>query len=172
MSLRGRAVVALMTAAVLGAAGCEHGITIRGTVRIPLEVQREFSKDAPGIVVMGEGTTGVNINDQLLAVLCDPAATELAIPFFQDQHGCAYEGTVWFWITRLAPVDRKSLACGVHQEDFGAVLGHDKVTAPDSFDINKTVASASVTIFAGQDRAPCRSGEENIDVTVKPTPTP
>jgi hypothetical protein len=172
VSLRGRAVIALMTAAVLVAAGCEHGITVSGKVRIPLEVQREFSKDAPGIVVMGGGSSGSNVTAQLLAVLCDPASAELAVPFYQDQYGCASEGTLWFWVTRVAPMDRASLTCGVHQEDFGAVIGHGKVTVPDSFDKDKTVAAANVTIFKGKGKAPCRSGEENIDVAVTPTTAP
>lgn len=170
MSRRRRGFLVLLTAAaVAGCAGCEHGITVRGRVNIPLEVQRQFSREAPGIVVMDGGSPGATVYTELLAVLCDVGSDVLAVPFFQDNYGCAKEGTLSFWVTRLAPVDRASLTCGIGQQNFSSLIGHGKITIPDSFHPDETVASAKVTIFKGKGGV-CRDGEENVDATVTLTP--
>jgi hypothetical protein len=156
--------VLALSIAVLGVA-CEHGIVLRGQVNVPLEVQRAFSKESPGIVVMGGGFGGGTISAQLLAVLCEPTAAPLAIPFLQEQMGCAAEGTAWFKVTRLADRDRQSLACGIRQENFDALINGRRITVPDSFDKNKVVADAAVTIFRGKGGS-CRNGDETISATV------
>ena len=166
----GLLVLLTATAAVLGCAGCEHGIILRGKVNIPLEVQRQFSKDGPGIVVIGGGSPGASVYQELLYVLCDPGSDVLSVPFYQDHYGCAKEGTMSFWVTRLAPVDRASLACGTGgQQNFAYLVGNGKITVPDSFDTGKTVASAKVTIFKGKGGM-CRDGEETVEATVTLTP--
>jgi hypothetical protein len=160
----------LTAAAVMGCAGCEHGITVRGRVNIPLEVQRQFSKDAPGIVVMVGGSSGADVHAELLAVLCDPGSDVLAVPFEQSHYGCVVEGPLNFWVTRLAPVDRNSVACGTNEQSFDYLINTGKITIPDSFDKDKAVASAKVTIFKGQSRGVCRSGEDMVEATVTLTP--
>jgi hypothetical protein len=160
----GRTIGLAAAIAVLGGA-CEHGITLRGQVTVPVEVQQQFSKDAPGIVVMGGGFGGGTLTAQLLAVLCDPQPTALIIPFSQSQHGCAAEGTAWFTLTRLAPADRATLTCGIQQENFNALVNGGRVTVPDSFDRVKAVAEATVTVFKGEGGS-CHDGDESVSTTL------
>jgi hypothetical protein len=159
--------VGVTAAIALSTAACEHGITLRGQIAVPVEVQQQFSKEAPGIVVMGGGFGGGTISAQLLGVLCEPQATPLVIPFAQSQNGCAAEGTAWFKLTRLAAADRADLACGVRQENFAALVNAGRVTVPDSFDKDKAVAEASTVIFKGEDGA-CHDGDEQISLTLTP----
>jgi hypothetical protein len=164
--LRLGSAIGLAAAIAVGGGGCEHGITLRGQVSVPVEVQQQFSKDAPGILVMGGGFGGGTISAQLLAVLCEPQPQELSVPFSQSQNGCAAEGTAWFKLTRLAPADRAGLSCGIRQENFDALINTHRITVPDSFDKDKVVADASVTIFKGQGGS-CSNGDETVAATLK-----
>lgn len=154
----------MMAAAIT--AGCEHGISLRGQVQIPGDVQAQFSKDAPGLVVFGGGFGNGTLSAQLLAVLCDPTPQPLAIPVALEQRGCAAEGTAWFKVTKLAPGDRAGLTCGVHQEDFDALVNSHRISVPASFDKDHVVAQTTVTIFKGGSGV-CRNGVDTIDATVK-----
>jgi len=148
--------------ALIGSA-CEHGITLRGQVSVAPELQRQFSRDAPGILVFGGGFGKGTISAQLLAVLCDPTDQPLIVPLHHEQYGCAAEGTAWFRITRLAPADRAGLPCGVRQQEFDALINNGRIKVPDS--VNEVVASTTVTIFQGEGGS-CSNGDETVAATL------
>jgi hypothetical protein len=149
---------------VLLGSACEHAITLRGQVEVAVEVQRQFSREAPGILVLGGGFGKGTISAQLLAVLCDAGDQPLVVPFHQEQFGCAAEGSVWFRLSRLAAADRDRLSCGTKQQDFDALVNGGRVTVPDS--ASQVVASTTVAIFPGKGGR-CGSGEESIQAALR-----
>jgi hypothetical protein len=156
--------LALGFALALLAGACEHGIILRGQVQVDAELQRRFSKDAPGILVVGGGFGKGTLDAQLLAVLCDPGDQPLTAPFHIEQLGCARPGTAWFRLTRLHPADRAQLTCGVQQQGFDLLINTGRVTVPDS--IADVVATTNVPIFADKDGA-CENADQTITATMK-----
>lgn len=146
--------------------GCEHGFRLRGQATVPGEVQRMFSPEAPGLLVMGGGQGGATVSPELLAVLCAPASAEMPVPLAYDRLGCATEGTLWFKVIPLGSVAARP-ACGIRQENYWAMFNRNQVPRLDE---QPVLAQASVTIFKGRTGGWCRNGEETLKVVLAPPP--
>jgi hypothetical protein len=150
----------------LAAGACEHVVTLRGQAVVPVDLQRQFTRDAPGLLLFGGGAGQVSLGADLVAVLCEPGDQPLSVPFQNESFDCAHEGTVWFRLTRMVPAEKEAVSCGIKQQNFDALVNNGRLTRASSENV---VASASATVFAGKGGA-CRSGEETIHVTLAPPP--
>jgi hypothetical protein len=150
----------------LAGAGCEHVVTLRGQAVVPVDLQRQFTRDAPGLLLFGGGAGQVSLGADLVAVLCEPSDQPLAVPFRKESFDCAHEGTVWFRLTRMLPAEKDAVPCGIKQQNFDALVNNGRLTRASSENV---VASASATVFAGKSGS-CRSGEEALEVTLAPPP--
>jgi hypothetical protein len=158
---------AFALAAGLAGAGCEYEVTLRAQALVPVELQREFSTEAPGLLVLfgKAGTAPLGIHQ--LAVLCEPGDQPLEAGFFHQTHSCAEEGQVQFHLTRVAPAERGAVVCGVGQQPFGWPGG---AGPPTQASLNEVVGRAVATVFAGQGGRGCRDGEEMVRVTLGRVP--
>ena len=84
----------LLATVLLGAAACEHGVDLEGTVTVPVEVQELFSADAPGqlVVVATVPTVGELRDDR--SVFCVPQDQDRRVQVKTFDFGCAPAGTV------------------------------------------------------------------------------
>ena len=141
-------------AAVLGVA-CEHGITLRGTVTIPTDLQQQFSRARPGVILLEVSIPKSSVPGYRLAVLCEPTASPLVAPFVHASFGCAKEGVVR---ARLVPSSAaEAPACGVQQ-----ALWTSEAAEP-------VVAAGEHTVFRGQTGSfGCSSGEDSIEIVLQP----
>lgn len=149
--MRHRTLVAV--GAALLAAACEHGVTLSGTVIVPVEVQRAFSAGRPGLVRVTTSIPKTSVLDDRLAVLCEPASQPLALPFFHDGFGCAKEGIVR--VDVLAAAAGLTPTCGARQTPWS-----EATEGP-------VVASGTGTVFAGQRGGfGCSSGSDSVDIVL------
>jgi hypothetical protein len=84
----------LLATVLVGAAACEHGVDLDGTVIAPVDVQALFSADAPGqlLVVTTVPTVG-EIRDER-TVFCLPQDQDRRVSVKAFDFGCAPAGTV------------------------------------------------------------------------------
>src|SRR3954468_7645952 len=84
----------LLATVLLGAAACEHGVDLDGTVTAPVDVQELFSTDAPGqlLVVATVPTVGEIRDDG--TVFCLPQDQDRRIQVKAFDFGCAPTGIV------------------------------------------------------------------------------
>jgi hypothetical protein len=104
---------AALIATVLTLAACEHGIDLTGQVSVPASVQRMFSADRPGELIVRvkapEKTFAWTALDELL---CAPGDADKAFPIRQFWFGCAVPEVVMVSAV-VVPRDNGDLACGV-----------------------------------------------------------
>lgn len=152
--MRARRLALAPLAGLLAAAACEHGITLRGSVTIPPEVQQRFSRERPGVVIVSGSIPKSSGFGYRVAVLCEPAASALVAPFFHDGFGCAEEGVVRAW---AAPAEPGLTQCGMEQ-------AHAPGSAPEP-----ATAAAEEVVFAGRTESwGCSSGEDEVALLLRP----
>ena len=123
-----------MIVSALLATACEHGVTLSGTITVPVEVQQAFSGERPGLVRVSTSIPKTSVLDYQLAVLCEPTSAPLVLPFFHDGFGCAKEGDVR--VDVLPAAAGEDLACGAQQtlwsDDDGGTRRRDRRARPSS----------------------------------------
>jgi hypothetical protein len=135
------------------AAACEHGVTLHGTITVPLEVQQAFSQQRPGLVRISTSIPKTSVLDYRLAVLCEPGSAPLVLTFFHDGVGCAKEGVVR--IDVLPAAAGQTPACGAGQTPWGTTTE------------GPVVATGRATVFEGvTGSGGCPSGADSIDVVL------
>jgi hypothetical protein len=148
-----RFAIAMSTALVL--CGCEHGITLRGTVTVPPAVQSAYSAQNRGVVYLQADIPKTGLVSYRLATLCDPKPEPLVLDYFEDRFGCAKEGPLTAWVTPVAADDAHT--CGGAPEHSPG-NGRDQATA-----------FATAPVFRGNTgELGCSSGSETVDLVLKP----
>jgi hypothetical protein len=138
-----------VTLAALALAGCEHGITLRGTVTVPIALQQGASATRPGVVVVSGSIPKTPEFAYRLGVVCGPSEAPLVLPLLHDGFGCAKEGSVTASLVRVP--------CGAGQASWSGPLPQAE-------------ASASAVVFAGRgDGFGCSSGEDAVSLVLAPT---
>ena len=136
------------------AAGCEHGIVLRGTVTVPAAVQARSNSRAPAVVVIRASIPKTSGFSYRLGVLCGASDTPLVLPLLHDGFGCAKEGVVEALLV-TAP-EGEQLPCGTAQ-------------APWSGSTTEVLAAGSEVVFAGQTGGfGCSSGEDEVSIVLEP----
>jgi hypothetical protein len=139
--------------AVLLAAACEHGVTLSGTITVPVDVQQALSREQPGLVRVSVSLPKTSVLDDRLAVLCEPTSAPLVLPFFHDGFGCAKEGVVRVDVFRTSA--GQGLACGARQTPWSGTTA------------GSVVASGSATVFEGETGGVgCSSGEDSVAIVL------
>jgi len=140
----------LLLSSLVAVVACEHGVNIQGSVEVAPEIQALYSPQTPGVVEISTDIPKTGRLAARLAVLCDPSAAPLVIPYELDDFGCEQEATITAWVTLLQdPV----FECGVAQDFSTGDL-------PDRVD-----ASASTIIFRGKSGR-CRNGEATAELVL------
>jgi hypothetical protein len=90
--------------AVCGALSCEHSVTIKGTITVPVAVQQHFSNaDRGRLVIWAEDApTASPIGGETIHILCDPGSVDLRLPFDLTQLSCANEVSVQAMVFSLS----------------------------------------------------------------------
>ncbi|MBX3156511.1 MAG: hypothetical protein KF773_10965 [Deltaproteobacteria bacterium] len=139
---------------LLALTGCTTGVTIRGTVEVPVEIQELFAIARPGVVHVAAEIPETGLVAARLAVLCDATEAPLAIELDLDTFGCAKESTLLAWAAAVP--NGAELACGIDQQV-------DDTAAPPL----GTIATASVVIFEGNTAEDgCEVGEATVDLVL------
>lgn len=141
--------VLLVAAFVLsGVAACDPIFALRGTVTVAPALQREFSTEHRGRVVVTARHQGGGFAYLSWATLCEPTDTPLVVPFALQKTGCAYETRVQARLERVLETDPSKIpACGSKGQ---AVVTHD----------DALVAAADKTVLPG------KTGCDDADVAV------
>src|SRR5262245_21233335 len=144
----------LVFSSLLLALGCEQGVTVRGTVTVPIEVQQLLSGTMRGrVLVVGKPKDGDSwLGPKVVGVLCDPAAGSLTFPFTLSRLGCAKEATLTATADPL-PSSSGNLPCGAANEGAGGEMPEGEL------------ASGSEVVFAGHTAGSCGSDDANVAVT-------
>lgn len=79
-------------------AGCEHGITLNGTVTVPRDVQQRFSTEQPGYLLLRADIPKTSTIEYTLGVLCEPGDRDVVVEFYHDGFGCAKKGIIDVWV--------------------------------------------------------------------------
>lgn len=141
--------------AALAAVGCEHGITLTGTITIVPDVQRAFSRARPGVVIVSGEIPKSSGFSYRVAVLCDPEPLALVVPFQHDSFGCAKEGVVR--ARAIAATDAEGLVCGPNQEGWAGLTA------------DVAAGAGEQVVFASRGgRFGCASGVDSIQIVVAP----
>lgn len=142
-----------MIVSTLLATACEHGVTLSGTITVPIEVQQAFSGERPGLVRVSASIPKTPVLDYRLAVLCEPMSAALVLPFFHDGFGCAKEAVVH--VDVLPAAAGEDLACGAQQ-----ALWSEATDGP-------VVATGTETVFEGETGSfGCSSGSDSIHIVL------
>jgi hypothetical protein len=83
----------LLAALALPLAACEHGIGLQGKVAVPAQVQRLFSAQHPGELVVKAQIPGQPDITARSVILCEPTAVERVIDVKHLTAACASEET-------------------------------------------------------------------------------
>jgi len=88
-----------IAAAAVAPAACEHGIELQGKVSVPGDVQRMFSSQHPGELVVKAQIPGQPDITAPSVILCEPVAGERVVDVKVLKLGCASEAnalvTAW-----------------------------------------------------------------------------
>ena len=88
------ATTALIAAAAVAPAACEHGIDLQGKVSVPGDVQRMFSSQHPGELVVKAQIPGQPDITAPSVILCEPVSGERVVDVKVLKLGCASEANV------------------------------------------------------------------------------
>jgi hypothetical protein len=147
---------------VVGAAACEHGVDLDGTVTAPVEVQQLFSASAPGqlFVVTTVPNLGEIRDDR--SVFCVPQDQDRRIHVKALRIGCAPAGTVTVSAYALPRTTDRIDCVGMEPIPMQGVFG------PEAFDPADAVASGSVEapIRGGGDSG-CNDGTIAFSITLQ-----
>jgi hypothetical protein len=124
-------------------------VTISGTVTIPVEVQRLFSKAQPGSVEVLPSRAGGAVT---LPYLCDPTDAPLVFPYTVRDENCAVEQLIEVRAYKVAADFLERVRCGEPSRGSGGTKGQE-------------VAYASAPVFQGQ--SDCESGSATADLTLQ-----
>jgi hypothetical protein len=83
----------LLAVLLLSAAACEHGLGLQGQVAVPAQVQRLFSAQHPGELVVKAQIPGHPDITARSVILCEPTDAERLISVKQVTPVCASEAT-------------------------------------------------------------------------------
>jgi hypothetical protein len=138
--------------AALLAAGCEHGILLRGAVTVPVSLQGGFSPQSPGVVVVTGTIPKSGGFAYRIGVLCGPSAAPVVLPLVHDDFGCAKEGVIDAVLVRPQPGE--TAACGAGQAPWGGSTAD-------------ALATGSEVVFAGRGGGfGCASGEDEVAIVL------
>lgn len=132
----------LISLLLLGPCACEESIRLEGTVVVPPDVQKKFTANQPGAVIVTGEIPGSSLPLRAVWVLCGPTDTAIEAPFDIDKFGCANEGTLR---ATVRPVTPDFGACGTHDGKITGTLGET------------ILADGSAQVFKGKHG--CGSGE-------------
>ena len=153
----------LLATVLLGAAACEHGVDLQGTVIAPAHVQALFSADAPGqlFVVTTVPTVG-ELRDER-TVFCVPQQQDRRIQVKTFEFGCAPAGTVTVSAYALPRTAARIDCAGM------AAIPEEGVFGREVFDPADAVASGTVEapIRGGGDSG-CNDGVIPFTLTLAP----
>jgi hypothetical protein len=138
--------VAAFVCAVLPA--CDPMFALHGSVTVSPTLQREFSAEHRGRLVLVARHQGGSFAYLSWATLCEPTETPLVVPFELRKVGCGIETRVEARLERVLEADPAVIpAC---ESNGQSVLLHD----------DALVASATKTVLPG------KAGCDDADVTV------
>jgi hypothetical protein len=94
----------VLAMALSGTLSCEHSVTIKGTVTVPVAVQQRFSSaDRGRLVIWAEDApTASPIGGETIHILCDPGSVDLRLPFDLTKFSCANEVSVQAMVFSLS----------------------------------------------------------------------
>jgi hypothetical protein len=151
----------LMVLLLAGAAplSCEHDVTIKGTVTVPVTVQSHFSAAMRGKLVMMASDVGSAsvLNAQTIYTFCEPGTADLKLPFQLYSFGCVQEIYVDALVLPLSGSGAEtstSLPCG----EVSAPPGRGDGTVP--------IGYARSLAFEGRKGGRCTSGTAVTDLAV------
>jgi hypothetical protein len=136
---------------------CENEITIRGTVTVPVDVQRQFSATMRGMLVMmaGYADNGSYIDGRTIYIFCEPGTADLTLPFQLYSLGCvreAYTDAIVMPLSGRQAETFASLPCGEVSERPG--------------DGTSVIARGRSLAFDGRKGGRCTSGTAVADLAV------
>jgi hypothetical protein len=124
--------------AAVGLSACDPIVVLRGSVTVPPALQRGFSSEHRGRLVVVARHEGGGFPQLSWATLCEPSDTALVVPFHFQKVGCAQETRVEARLERVPESDPSELpACGSN--------GQSVRTREDAL-----VASVAKTVLAGK----------------------
>lgn len=141
---------------------CERGIEVNGTVVVPADVQRLFSTDRPGEVLVDVGLTDGHIRLRA-GVLCAPGDLPRTLTVRGFAFGCARDSaTIAAWAASRVP---------------GAVAacdGDDSMVFQDRPVLEGALAEARVEkpVSVSSSASSCHDGSVSFALTLGPVATP
>ena len=136
--------------------GCEHGITLSGTVTVPLDVQQRFSTEQPGHLFLRADIPKTGVIEYTLGVLCEPDDRDVVVEFYHDGFGCAKKGIIDVWVE---PGDLREGAV-----DCGMAVTRGISTSGD----RPRIAGAQQIVFShATGRFGCSSGTATVNMRLQ-----
>jgi hypothetical protein len=140
-------------------AGCGDPWTeVDVTIRVPPEVQAEYSAEMRGAVV-GHLVGGSFDGSDILGILCEPTQDIVEVVGVLGGRGCRGDGTVTVWVEEPVPHDELP-DCDV-QSDFPNHYSWPSHEPPEG------APQASAPVFEGVDDRPCRAGQTAVTLTLE-----
>ena len=151
----------LLTCAALSLAGCEHGIGLQGKVSVPSHVQRMFSAQHPGELVVKAQIIGQPDITVPSVILCDATNAERVIDVKYVKLACVNEDTalVSAWVV---PRTAQEVSCS-HPPAQPRPL--DAQQASSALAFGRTVVPVTL---AAEAPTGCRDGWITFALTVAP----
>lgn len=148
----------LLAALVPLVAACEHGVDVKGTVRVPVEVQEEFSAEAPGEVFVQVILPGGDFVMRRVGILCAPGTAERSFEVDLFDFACVRPGdaTVIAWAAPVVPTRR--LACDENPQSSSAGSRDDAIA------IGETAVAVEHIDSIGK----CDDGRVTLDLALEP----
>jgi hypothetical protein len=152
--------IGLLVGAVLPLAACEHGIGLQGKVSVPAHVQRMFSAQHPGELVVK-----AQMVDQVITapsvILCDSTSADRVIEVKYVKLACAIEDTalVSAWVV---PRAAHEVSCSAQAAQPRAL---DVQQASNALAFGRTVVPVDL---AAEAPTGCRDGWITFALTLAP----
>ena len=146
--IRQAALLALISSAGGAVSACDPIFVIQGTVTVPPQLQRSFSTEQRGRLVIVARHDGGGFAHLSWATLCEPSDEPLVVPFTLQKTGCAQETVVQARLERVVSSRPGELpACGpsgraVMISDAALVAATEKTLLVGTSDCD----SANVTV--------------------------
>lgn len=150
----------LLVGAVLPLAACEHGIGLQGKVSVPSQVQRMFSAQHPGELVVKAQMVGQPDITVPSVILCDSTEADRVIEVKYVKVACAIEDTalVSAWVV---PRTAHEVSCS---QPAGQPRARD-VRQSDALAFGRTVVPVNL---AAEAPTGCRDGWITFALTLAP----
>lgn len=107
------ALLAIVMVAGGAVSACDPIFVVKGSVTVPPALQRSFSREQPGRLVVVANHAGGGFPHLSWATLCEPSDAPLVVPFTLQKVGCLQETVVQARLERIVAASPAELpACG------------------------------------------------------------